>query len=177
MMRIVLSALLAMLPFASAPGAVPSAAGASEFADFFLGTTYGEGEVRVPFAGPDPFTSRFAGRMEGDVLVIVEDFAFSSGPASQTWRLRPTGSGRYAGTVTGGATPVEVRIDDGRAVIAYRGTPPGREGPVLRFRHVIAFENAGLARNRVVASKFGLPIVRSSVTFAKDRALLREATR
>ena len=142
--------------------------------DFFTGETFGRGYVDPLIGDRDDFDSFFEGHREGATFVLDERFVFANGERTgQVWRLIRVAPDRYVGTVSDGAGAVEVRLTEDGAVVEYDGRRPGGDSPVLHFRHVMARNPDGTVTNEVAVTKFGLPLARSRVLFAKDRALLR----
>jgi hypothetical protein len=72
---------------------------------------------------------------------------------TRTWLMRSLGQGRFTGTLTDAAGPVDIRVNGPRATIVYR-TPSG-----LRIRQQLALQPDGRTLlNRLEAFKFGLRV-------------------
>lgn len=169
-----LPALLAALLLAGCSGPAPRdyAGTAPEFRleDYF------DGEVRAwgVFRGRDgalrrQFTVDILGRMDGDELVLEEDFRYRDGETERrVWRIRPTGPHSYEGHA-------------GDVVGVARGEA---HGSVLRWQYVLALETDsgtwelsfddwmflqedGVLLNQAEVSKFGFTVGEVLIAFQR----------
>lgn len=150
---------------------------------FFEGESVSWGEVRTLLVFREAFEARFAGRREADgTLALDERFRFEGGTPLQRWRLRREGD-VLTGTVEterrDGAlappAPVRGTATAAGATLEYDGFAPGGGETRFRFRHEMTPLPDGTVSNRVTVRRFGLPLARSAVTFAKSEAALPPA--
>lgn len=99
----VLGALLGVLPVLAAPAVAreaPPVARKLVLEDFFRGPLLAEGEfVNTRDGTRRGVKVRMAGRWDGRVLTLREDFVYSDGEKDvKTWRFTKVGEGRYVGT-------------------------------------------------------------------------------
>ncbi|RIY01050.1 DUF3833 family protein [Aureimonas flava] len=171
------AALVALLCLAAGP--VGAADGFSLHA-FFDGDRVSAGEIRTLGLFRERFTARFRGKATGAAIDLDERFAFQDGERLQRWHLveqdgRVTGTVRTedeAGTLQG-PFPVTGRSAPDGARLAYRGIAPGGGRFALDFVHEITPRADGTVANRVRVSRFGVPLARARVTFAKSAAALQ----
>ncbi|MFD2238627.1 DUF3833 family protein [Aureimonas populi] len=151
---------------------------------FFEGSSASRGTITTALVRREAFTATFEGRRQGDGFRLEERFAFEDGGRLQVWTLAQAGQA-VSGTVeteleTGEmsepATVSGMSGEDG-VVLSYEGYAPGGGGLLLHFRHHMRAMGDGTVLNRVVVSKFGLPLATSSVIFARQAAALPSLSR
>jgi Protein of unknown function (DUF3833) len=155
-----LGAALPLAACATVPRA-PVAARALSLTDAFVGRTRGRGVFTAPIINSTRrFTADLNGRLEGDVLTVVEDFAYDDGQADRlTWVFTRTGpatwDGRREDTV-GAAKAVEA---DGVIRLSYVADFKS-QGAVTRlgFEDVIYARADGVVVNDGIVTRLGLPI-------------------
>jgi hypothetical protein len=137
----------------------------------FVGRTRGEGVFRFPIARVERrFTAELDGRLEGDRLTVVEDFAYADGEKDRlTWVFDRAGPGRWTGKredTVGAATVTEA---NGLIRLEYLADVRSR-GNVTRlgFRDLIYRASPELIVNEAVVAWRGLPL--GSVRFEIRRA-------
>jgi hypothetical protein len=140
---------------------------------YFLGETRGSGMFHDRFGNlRRQFVVDMVGEMDGDVLVLTEDFVYDDGEKEQrVWHLKPLGGGLYegvAGDVVGKATGQAV----GNAFQwSYRLDLKVGEG---RWR--VAFDDwmflqpGGVILNRATMTRWGIEIGTLTVSFHKKGA-------
>ncbi len=169
-------ALAALVGLCVAPA---SAAEGFSLRSFFVGKSVSAGEIRTLALFGERFTAGFSGSVSGDELDLDERFRFADGERLQRWHLTER-DGRLAGTVLTedgegrlqGPFPVSGTAGPGGATLRYRGIAPGGGRFQLEFRHEMTPRGDGTVENRVRASRFGLPLARATVTFAKSAEAL-----
>jgi len=158
--------------------AVPARAAEFDLLRFFEGASVSRGTIRTLFVFSEDFEARFEGVRESDgTLRLDERFRFADGDRLQRWRLRRQAEALSGTVQTEGSdgqlgVPVPVTGTQGLdgVVLDYHGRAPGGGNTVFHFRHRITGNGDGTATNRVSVRKFGLPLARSLVTFAKRAA-------
>lgn len=150
-----------------------------EVMDYFLGETRAWGIFQDRSGRVKrQFTVDLDGRMQGDTLVLTEDFVYSDGEESRRiWRIRKLDAHRYEG-----------RADD---VI---GTAEGASyGQALNWRYQLALtvddrtwkvnfddwmflQQGGVLINRATMSKFGFTLGEVTLFFSKEQESEYEET-
>lgn len=128
-----------------------------------VGKTTAVGEFSAINGVKRRFTATLNGVMEGQTLVLREEFAYADGERDvKTWRLTPLGGGEWRGTredvvgeargfVDGDAFRLEYLID-----LPQKGKKPMR----LRFKDVLVRTASGAVLNKAIVSKYGFPVGR-----------------
>jgi hypothetical protein len=100
----------------AAPAATAAAANISvDPMHFFVGRTETVGQVKVMFHKGYATRSTGQGRIQpdGSLLLVQQVFDAGKPPHERRWRVRQTGPGRYAGTMSEAVGPVTIdRIGD-----------------------------------------------------------------
>jgi hypothetical protein len=122
-MTLLLSLLLAGASVAPAPP-VPAAETAAPAFDpfvFFNGRSRGEGRLKIAMRAGRLVDVRSEGHREDDTLVLEQRVEQEGeAPRDRTWRLRQVGPGRYAGTLSDAAGPVEGKTEGNRLHLSFR---------------------------------------------------------
>lgn len=140
-------------------------------AEYFQGETWGWGMVQ-DYRGriTRQFTVYIQGYMDGDVLVLDEDFLFSDGEESKrVWRLKPVDQHCYVGT----AHDV---VGEGRACnygdafhLTYRlKVPIGEREWVFSMDDWMYLQDNQVVFNRTRMRKWGLTLGNITLTFTKQ---------
>lgn len=109
------------------------------------------------------------GRMEGDELVLTEDFTYADGEKSQRiWRIRKTGNHQYigrAGDVVGEAVGEEY----GNALNWHYTLALEVDGKTwnVKFNDWMFLQDDQVLLNRAVMSKFGIRLGEITLAFVK----------
>ncbi|WP_182085971.1 DUF3833 family protein [Aureimonas sp. ME7] len=147
---------------------------------FFDGRSVSEGRIRTLLVFKETFTATFQGRAVADHLDLDERFHFEDGERLQRWALDRNGmsvSGTVRTEQKDGALsqpfPVRGELTTDGMVLHYQSIAPGGGSLLLNFRHEMHANADATIANTVGVSKFGLPLARSSVTFAKSEDALR----
>ena len=129
----------------------------------FAGRAIGAGVFRVDLTGDERrFTARLDGRLEGDRLIVVEDFVYDDGEENRlTWVFDRAGPGRWTGRredTVGVADVVEIGSEIRLSYLAdFRS---GDDVTRLGFEDVIYFDPDGRVINDAIVTRFGLPVGR-----------------
>jgi hypothetical protein len=163
----------AVLPLAACATEPPSPARALPvtLVDAFRGRTRGTGVFRAPIAGIERrFTADLRGRLRGDTLTVVEDFAYDDGQEDRlTWVFTRTGPGTWDGRREDTVGTAKV-VEDGREIrLTYQADFRSSSGVTrLGFADVIYRPAPDLVVNDAVVTRWGLPI--GTVRFELRRA-------
>lgn len=140
---------------------------------YFLGETRGSGIFQDRFGNlRRQFVVDMVGEMDGEVLVLTEDFVYDDGEKEQRiWHLKPLGDGRYegvAGDVIGTARGqaagnafqwsyrIDLKVGDGRWRVA--------------FDDWMFLQPGGVILNRATVTRWGIEIGTLTVSFHKKDA-------
>lgn len=135
---------------------------------FFAGRTAGDGSLRVLLGPARALKVRSRGRIMRDGTLVLTQRIEQDGeaPRSRVWRLRKLPEGRYAATLSDAVGPVSAEVTG--SVLRVRYTMKGRLGLAIDQR--LELEPDGrTVRNRLTASKLGLPVARVRETIRKLR--------
>lgn len=122
---------------------------------FFAGRTEGNGGLKIMTKRRQQVIVTGRGIMTSDGgIVLDQDVQRGSTPPShRTWHLRRVGKDRYAGTLSDATGPVFGEVTGNLLHLAF----PMKGG--LRGQQWLYLQPGGqVARNRMVVSKFGLPV-------------------
>lgn len=117
------------------------------------GSTVARGEFRSITGVRRGFTAMLAGKLEGDVFTLDEEFLYDDGERDRkTWRLTRTGPGRYSGSredVIGEARGFQ---DGNFFRLEYDVRLPSKNGSgrIVRFRDVLYLEPGGVGNDATV---------------------------
>ncbi|MDY0873361.1 DUF3833 domain-containing protein [Dongia rigui] len=140
---------------------------------YFLGETRGSGMFHDRFGNlRRQFVVDMVGEMDGDVLVLTEDFVYDDGEKEQrVWHLKPIGGGRYegvAGDVIGTANgeaagnafqwsyQIDLKVGEGRWRVS--------------FDDWMFLQPGGVILNRATVTRWGIEIGTLTVSFHKKDA-------
>lgn len=149
----------------------PETAGPLTLRDVFLGEVRGRGLFRVDLTGAERrFTARLHGRMQGEQLIVAEDFTYDDGQTGRlTWVFEPLGRGRWSGRREDTVGLAEV-VEEGETIrLDYTADFESLEGVTrLAFSDVIYRAPGGLVINEAIVRRWGIPVGR--VRFEMTRA-------
>ena len=122
---------------------------------FFDGRTQGDGKVKVVFKEPYGVRVHGRGRIDTDgALILVQDVLEEGKPLRRrSWRIRETGPGRYAGTLSDATGPVKLENVGGRFHIKFR-----MKGGLGVEQWLTAAPDGTSVHNSMVIRKFGLKV-------------------
>lgn len=116
------------------------------------------------------FVVSIQGRVEGDRLILEEDFVYDDGETDRrVWTIRRTGPNRYLGTaedVIG-----QARGETAGNALNWQYTlalPVGDRIWNVRFDDWMFLQRDGVLLNRAVVSKWGLTVGRVAIFFKKE---------
>lgn len=170
--RAMLAQRLAGLVLPLLAGALPAAAQSARFEAFFSGRSYAYGTLSAINGERRDFFITLDGRLAGGVLTLREAFVFSNGEREvKTWRFRKSGPDSYVGTRENVIGETTLTVEGSRASMAYDINLTPKAAPtIVRFEDSLVLESDGSLRNSARMSKFGLPIGRVIVNFARTKA-------
>ena len=165
------------LPFAALPLlalvlVLPAQAKDLKLEDFFKGKTYAYGSFGAITGLRRSFRVDLTGHVRGKVLTLREDFRYDDGERdTKTWIFTRTGPKTYSGTREDVLGETAVHLSGNTARFSYRvDLNPGGKPNIVRFFDKLVLEDDGTLRNTALVTKFGLPIARVKVNFARTRA-------
>jgi len=146
------------------PQAADASAPAFPVARFFAGTTQGQGVLRVMMSGRRLVQVSSVGRVGPDGVVIVDQSVVEQGkpPRARSWALREVAPGRYAGTLSDAAGPVEGFVAGNRLHLRF----PMRGGMEADQWLTLAPDGRS-ARNILRVRKLGLTVAALEETIRK----------
>lgn len=129
----------------------------------FVGRSTGQGVFRNLITGAERrFTARLDGRLRGDRLTVVEDFAYDDGQKDRlTWVFDRAGPGRWTGRREDTVGLAEA-VEDGRTVRLTYLADFRAPGGITRlgFADVIWQPEPGLVINEGIVTKGGIAVGR-----------------
>jgi Protein of unknown function (DUF3833) len=162
-----------VLSACAGPPAIPPSPGAPDITleGFFQGRTVGRGSFSAPIAGVKrDLTVVTRGRWDGRTLTLREDFQFADGEKDvKTWRFTRISPGVYEGVREDVVGKADVRQVGNTIQLRYTADVRGKDGSVTRldFADTIAPLDRRSVLNEAVVSKFGVPIGKISLVFAR----------
>jgi len=131
---------------------------------FFAGHSEGTATLRTLFSGPEPVRVVSDGRVEGDALILDQQVTQGNRPPRhREWRLRQTGPGRYAGTLSDATSGVTAETNGNRLHIAFtmKGALPTEQWLTLA-------PDGRTASNLLVVRKLGFRVAVLAETIRKN---------
>lgn len=130
---------------------------------FFTGVSNGQGSLDTLIASSVPVTVASLGFPEHGGLKLIQRITEGTKPVRvRTWTMKRVGPGRYTGTLTDAAGPVEIVTKGPRADISYQ-TPSG-----IRIRQQLALQSDGRTiLNRLEAYEFGIRVATLTETISR----------
>jgi uncharacterized protein DUF3833 len=124
---------------------------------FFAGKTHAENVLKIVLKSPVPLiVDSVGGKGDRGDFVLIDTVREGDKPARQRkWIMRPTGPGRYSGTLTDAVGPVDVEIDGGTANIRYV-----MKGGLKIEQELTLQPDGKTLTNHVLAKKLGLKFAR-----------------
>lgn len=132
---------------------------------FFAGRTRGTGSLKIILHRRQRTLVLGSGvvRPDGSIVLDQEVRRGEDAPTDRTWRLQAVGRGRYRGTLTDAVGPVTGEVGGNRLHLSF-----AMKGG-LRAQQWLYLEPGGqVARNRMVVTKFGLPVASLDETIARE---------
>lgn len=139
-------------------------AGTLDPVQFFTGRSHGEARLRVLFGGDRRVRVDSVGRLDGGRGLILEQLIREGAKPlrKRIWHMRRAGPNRFTGELTDAAGPVEIIVKGPRATIRYTM----KNGLAVTQQLALQKDRRTL-RNRLVVSKFGIPLARLDETIRK----------
>lgn len=164
-----------LLAMAFLVAAVPASAKDFRLEDFFRGKTYAYGSFSAINGLRRTFQVNLTGTVSGDTLRLREDFTYEDGERdTKTWVFTRTGPKTYSGTREDVIGRTTVVVSGNTAHFTYRvDLSPGKDSNIVRFFDTLKLRPDGTIRNTALVTKFGLPVARVKVNFARTRAEAR----
>lgn len=131
---------------------------------FFNGRTHGEGELKLTLTKRRHVVVEGRGRIEADGTLVLDQTVMqgSATPEHRAWRIRETGAGHYAGTLTDAAGPVSGEVTGNRLHLHFTM----KHGLIANQWLDLAADERS-AHNLMVISKFGMVVARLDETIRK----------
>lgn len=150
---------------AGRPGLPEEAASDGRFLpeEDLVGRTVGEGQFSTITGVERGFVAYLDGRMEGDTLVLVEDFVFDDGETDRkTWRITRVGPGEYVGTREDVVGEARGYLDGNAFRLEYTAELPTEDGGSRRvgFRDILVEQADGTVLNRANVGWYGFHVGR-----------------
>lgn len=159
----------------AAVSTLPANAADLRLEDFFKGKSYAYASFSAINGVKRSFRVDLTGRVRGDVLSLREDFVYDDGERdTKTWVFTRTGPRTYSGTREDVIGTTTVRVSGNVARFSYRVdlNPKGKPN-IVRFFDKLVLKDDGTLRNTALVTKFGLPVARVKVNFARSREAAR----
>lgn len=156
---------------------IASLAQAFTFEDYFKGKTVAYGKFSAINGVNRTFRVDLNGIWDGKTLTLIEEFAYDDGVNERKiWYFTKTGEGQYVGRRDDveGVANVKIRGNTARYGYLLYLDAENREN-LVRLRDKMTLLPDGTVRNTATVSKFGLPVGRVVVNFARkaDEATLK----
>lgn len=142
---------------------------------FFKGKTYAYGQFSAINGVSRSFRVVLNGTWNGKVLRLREDFTYSDGEKdTKTWVFRKTSPTTYIGTREDVIGETLVTLSGNEARFSYDvNITPKAEPSIVRFHDTLALQDDGTMFNTAWVTKFGFPVARVKVNFARSEAVAR----
>jgi hypothetical protein len=137
---------------------------------YFLGKTRGAGMFHDRFGNlRTQFTIDMMGEIEGDILVLSEDFLFDDGSTDRrTWRLASLGHGRYEGVASDVIGMAKGRVVGNAFQWCYKlNLKVGGGHWRVAFDDWLFLQPGGVILNRATVTRWGFEIGTMTATFSK----------
>ena len=153
----------------------PASAAAETFTfeDYFRGKTVAYGKFWAINGTRRAFRVDLMGYWNGKRLKLVEDFAYDDGVKERKiWYFTKTGPGRYVGKRDDVEGVANVRIRGNTARYGYKlYLDAENRDNLVRLRDKMVLKDDGTVRNTATVFKYGLPVGRIVVNFARPESL------
>lgn len=154
---------IALTGCARVPASPTGERGSLTLEQAFVGRLRGRGLFRVDLTGDERrFSADLDGRLTGERLVVVEDFAYDDGQTDRlTWEFERAGPGRWTGRREDTVGVAEVVELGDEIRLTYTADFRSTEGVTrLDFADVIYRGEDGRIINDAVVRRWGLPVAR-----------------
>lgn len=139
--------------------------------EFFKGTTHAYGKFNAINGKKREFRVLLNGKWNGKTLVLREDFFYTDGEKDvKTWRFTKTSPTTYSGTREDVKGTTTVKIKGNTAKFSYTvDIDNGPKTNFVKFNDTLILEKDGTLRNTARVSKFGIPVAKVAVNFARSK--------
>jgi len=139
--------------------------------EFFKGTTHAYGKFSAINGTKREFRVLLNGKWNGKTLVLREDFFYTDGERDvKTWRFTKTSPNTYSGTREDVQGTTTVKVKGNTAKFSYTvDLDNGPKTNFVKFRDVLTLKEDGTLRNTARVSKFGIPVAKVAVNFARSK--------
>jgi len=133
-------------------GAAPAASPQLDMVGFFTGRTHSGNVLKIVFHKSSSLVVDSVGRMDGKQFVLV-DTVHEEGKTARIrkWVMRPSGPGRFTGTLSDAEGPVAISISGSTATIRYV-----MNGGLNVDQRLQLLPDGRTMSNHTVVRKFGL---------------------
>lgn len=140
--------------------------------EFFQGKTHAYGKFSAINGTKRSFYVALNGKWNGKTLILREDFFYDDGEKDvKTWRFTRTGPNTYSGTREDVKGVTKVTVRGNTATFSYEvDLDNGPETNFVKFKDKLVLKPDGTLINTARVSKFGLPVAKVSVNFARTKA-------
>jgi hypothetical protein len=168
-MRSIIPAMLSLAITAGAAFANDASTGHFRLEEYFTGHTTATGSFQAINGVHRKFEVDLHGSWNGRTLKLVENFRYADGERDRkTWRFTKTGANTYSGTREDVIGETKVRIHGNVAKFSYNVLLDGKGGSnKVRFYDTMRLNPDGTVLNTAWVTKYGLPVARTRVAFAK----------
>jgi len=141
------------------------------FEDYFRGNTVAFGKFSAINGVKRTFRVNLHGTWNGKTLKLVEKFRYDDGVReTKIWYFTKTGPGQYSGTRSDVPGEAKVRIRGNVARYGYKlYLDAENRKNLVRFKDKMVLKDNGIVRNTATVFKYGLPVGRVVVNFARAR--------
>lgn len=139
--------------------------------EFFKGTTHAYGKFSAINGKKREFRVLLNGKWNGKTLVLREDFFYTDGERDvKTWRFTKTSPNTYSGTREDVQGTTTVKVKGNTAKFSYTvDLDNGPKTNFVKFRDILTLKEDGTLRNTARVSKFGIPVAKVAVNFARSK--------
>ncbi len=139
--------------------------------EFFKGTTHAYGKFKAINGKKREFRVLLNGKWNGKTLVLREDFFYSDGEKDvKTWRFTKTSPTTYSGTRGDVKGITTVKVKGNKARFSYTvDLDSGPKTNYVKFYDTIVLKDDGTLQNTARVYKFGIPIAKVAVNFARSK--------
>lgn len=139
--------------------------------EFFKGTTHAYGKFSAINGKKREFRVLLNGKWNGKTLVLREDFFYTDGERDvKTWRFTKTSANTYSGTREDVQGTTTVKVKGNTAKFSYTvDLDNGPKTNFVKFRDILTLKEDGTLRNTARVSKFGIPVAKVAVNFARSK--------
>ena len=139
--------------------------------EFFKGTTHAYGKFKAINGKKREFRVLLNGKWNGKTLILREDFFYTDGEKDvKTWRFTKTSPTTYIGTREDVKGTTTVKTKGNKAKFSYTvDLDNGPKTNFVKFRDTLILKADGTLRNTARVSKFGFPVAKVAVNFARSK--------